>query len=112
LLAGTVGWLRGLLAKNFWWSLACQAPKLDPPATPGPGLPDGRGLKIGYLRDSAFTFYYTENLETLIVAGAELVSISAFSAASLPEDLDALGIGGGFPETHGEALPFQQPLQM
>jgi len=86
------------------WSLACQAPNLDPPAKPCPALPDGMGLKIGYLRDSAFTFYYPENLDALSVAGAELVPISALSATSLPEGLDALYIGGGFPETHAEAL--------
>ena len=86
------------------WSLSCQAPTLEPPAKPRPGLPDGIGLKIGYLRDSAFTFYYPENLDLLSLAGAELVPISALSATSLPEDLDALYIGGGFPETHCEAL--------
>jgi cobyrinic acid a,c-diamide synthase len=86
------------------WSLACQAPNFDPTATPEPVLPDGTGLKIGYLHDSAFTFYYPENLEALSAAGAELAPISALTAASLPEELDALFIGGGFPETHGDAL--------
>lgn len=80
-------------------------------APPMPGLfekmqdpEDGRGLKIAFLRDSAFTFYYPENLEALQRSGAELVPISALSASALPEGLDALYIGGGFPETHGEAL--------
>jgi cobyrinic acid a,c-diamide synthase len=86
------------------WSLSCQAPNLALPAELRPSLPDGMGLKIGYLRDSAFTFYYAENLDQLSAAGAELVPISALSANSVPEDLDALYMGGGFPETHGEAL--------
>ncbi len=60
--------------------------------------------RIGYLHDSAFTFYYPENLELLEKAGAELVPISALADAALPDDLNALYIGGGFPETHGEAL--------
>jgi cobyrinic acid a,c-diamide synthase len=86
------------------WSLACQAPNLEPPAVAPPRLPDGVGLRIGYLRDSAFTFYYPENLDMLRAAGAELVPVSALAAGQLPGDLDALYIGGGFPETHGEAL--------
>jgi len=65
---------------------------------------DGRGLKIAFLKDSAFTFYYPENLEALERSGAELLPVSALSASALPDNLDALYIGGGFPETHGEAL--------
>jgi cobyrinic acid a,c-diamide synthase len=63
-----------------------------------------RDIKIGYLKDSAFSFYYPENLELLECEGAELVPISALHAANLPEDLSALYIGGGFPETHAAAL--------
>ena len=54
-------------------------------------------VKIGILRDHAFTFYYPENLEALEEAGAELVFIDAFQDTKLPV-LDALYIGGGFPE--------------
>ncbi len=61
------------------------------------------GLRIGVLRDSAFQFYYPENLEELRDAGAELVEISALEPVELP-DLDCLYIGGGFPETHSDLL--------
>jgi cobyrinic acid a,c-diamide synthase len=61
------------------------------------------GVRIGYFDDSVFTFYYPENLEALRANGAELVSISSISDRSLP-DIDALYIGGGFPETHAEQL--------
>jgi len=67
-------------------------------------LPDLRGVKIGFLQDSAFTFYYAENLETLERGGAELVPISALEASQVPSVLHALYIGGGFPETHGDRL--------
>jgi cobyrinic acid a,c-diamide synthase len=60
-------------------------------------------VKIGYFRDSAFTFYYPENLEALQAAGAELVEVSSQCDKALPE-IDGLYIGGGFPETNGRAL--------
>ena len=72
-------------------------------------LPDVSGIKIGYLSDSAFTFYYPENLEALEAAGAQLVPVSALSGTRVP-DLHALYIGGGFPETHGEALADNRPF--
>jgi cobyrinic acid a,c-diamide synthase len=65
---------------------------------------DGCGLKIAYLKDSAFTFYYPENLEALESAGVQLWPVSALETSALPEGLDALYIGGGFPETHAGAL--------
>lgn len=73
-----------------------------------PDAGDGAGLKIGYLSDAAFTFYYPENLESLAAAGAELVPISSLSSRELPAGIDALYIGGGFPETHGAVLAANQ----
>jgi cobyrinic acid a,c-diamide synthase len=63
----------------------------------------GRHPKIGVIRDSAFQFYYPDNLEALASAGAKLVFISPLTDDMLP-DIDALYIGGGFPETHAEQL--------
>jgi cobyrinic acid a,c-diamide synthase len=65
---------------------------------------------IGYLRDSAFNFYYPENLEALEDAGAELTPISSLDSAALPAGLDALYIGGGFPETHAVQLAANRTL--
>jgi len=59
--------------------------------------------KIGIIKDSAFQFYYPENIDALKKAGAETVMISALADKTLPE-LDALYIGGGFPETHAREL--------
>ena len=59
--------------------------------------------RIGYIRDDAFWFYYPENLEQLRERGAHLVELNAMRTSQLPE-LDALYIGGGFPETQAAAL--------
>jgi cobyrinic acid a,c-diamide synthase len=59
--------------------------------------------RIGILKDSAFQFYYPENIDALVAAGAEVLFISPLSMQAMP-DLDALYIGGGFPETHAQQL--------
>ncbi len=58
---------------------------------------------IGILRDAAFQFYYPENLEALEAAGARLVYASPLTDRHLPP-VDALYIGGGFPETNAREL--------
>jgi cobyrinic acid a,c-diamide synthase len=65
---------------------------------------------IGIIRDSAFQFYYPENLEALERRGARLVTINALQDTFLPE-LDGLYIGGGFPETHAEQLAANDQLR-
>ncbi len=59
--------------------------------------------KIGIIRDSAFQFYYPENLEALENAGAELVFTSPLKE-KVPPRVDGFYIGGGFPETHAAEL--------
>jgi len=65
-------------------------------------------LKIGVFKDKVFTFYYVENLEALS-RSADLVEISSLSDKALPE-IDALYIGGGFPETNIELLSANSEL--
>ncbi len=59
--------------------------------------------RLAIFRDRAFTFYYPENLEALEAAGAALVFVDAFRDTALPA-VDALYIGGGFPEIFMEEL--------
>jgi len=59
--------------------------------------------RIGIIKDSAFQFYYPENIEALVEAGAKTVFISPLTSETIPP-VDALYIGGGFPETHAEQL--------
>lgn len=62
---------------------------------------------IGVVRDSAFQFYYPENIQALEDAGAEVVSFSLVSGEDIPK-MAGLYIGGGFPETHAEKLAQNQ----
>ena len=70
---------------------------------------DQEKVRIGYFKDQSFSFYYPENLEMLIDAGAELIPISPIQDTEL-ENLDALYIGGGFPETNLTKLELNREL--
>ncbi|MBN2418521.1 MAG: hydrogenobyrinic acid a,c-diamide synthase (glutamine-hydrolyzing) [Deltaproteobacteria bacterium] len=59
--------------------------------------------RIGIVRDKAFWFYYPENIALLRELGAELVEIDSLTDSLIP-DIDALYIGGGFPEVCAEEL--------
>ncbi len=107
-------WARDLVRDSLdleaLWEIGRTAPPLDPgsprerraPAVHA-GQPRGARPRIGVVRDKAFWFYYPENLAALEALGAELVEVSAVSDRALPA-VDALYIGGGFPETQAEAL--------
>lgn len=62
------------------------------------------GKRIGLARDKAFSFYYEANLDVLHHLGAQIVEFSPLEDKRLPEKLDSLYIGGGFPEVFGEIL--------
>jgi len=66
--------------------------------------------KIGIIRDAAFGFYYPSDLEALEKAGAELIFINALQDRHLPP-VDALFIGGGFPEQQMEKLSKNNELK-
>ncbi len=77
--------------------------KVDPiPLSPSPHG-KRRPLRIGIARDTAFGFYYADDLETFLRFGAELIPLDMLKDAHLP-DVDGLFLGGGFPETHMDAL--------
>jgi cobyrinic acid a,c-diamide synthase len=91
-------------------AVAGRAGGLPGAVLPEPRRGGGRRVRVGVLRDAAFSFYYPENLEALEAAGAELVPISPLAGRELPA-VDALYAGGGFPEEHAAALAANQPLR-
>jgi len=60
-------------------------------------------VTIGIVRDSAFQFYYPDNIDALKNLGADIVFISPLIEESIP-DVHAIYMGGGFPETHAPQL--------
>ena len=67
-------------------------------------------VTIGIVRDSAFQFYYPDNLDALENLGADIVFISPLGQDSIPE-VDAIYMGGGFPETHAPQLAKNQAFR-
>ena len=72
------------------------------PSAPAPVL--STNVRIGVARDAAFTFYYEDNLDLLRQAGAEIVFFSPLYDSTLPDCLDALYLGGGYPELYATEL--------
>lgn len=66
--------------------------------------PAGEPVRIGVARDRAFSFYYEDNLDLLREGGATIVRFSPLNDAEVPADLDALYLGGGYPELYAGRL--------
>lgn len=77
---------------------------------PEKGLPPGCA-RIGVARDRAFCFYYPDNLEMLQSYGAELIDFSPVADRTLPENLDGLYLGGGYPELAAKELAENKGLK-
>ncbi|MDH5287166.1 MAG: cobyrinate a,c-diamide synthase [Betaproteobacteria bacterium] len=95
--------------------VARSAPRFDQVARSRPDAPARRrpsspALRIGIARDRAFGFYYPDDLDALERAGAVLVPFDTLRDASLPA-VDALFIGGGFPERWARELAANDSLR-
>ena len=62
-----------------------------------------KNLKIAYAKDEAFGFYYADDLDNFSKLGVELVPFDTINDTQLP-NVDALFIGGGFPEKRIQEL--------
>ncbi len=67
-------------------------------------------IRIGVARDRAFSFYYEDNFDLLRQNGATLIPFSPMHDSSLPPALDALYLGGGYPELHSAAISHNQSM--
>ena len=67
-------------------------------------------VRIGVARDRAFSFYYEDNFDLLREHGAECVFFSPLTDSHLPPNLNALYLGGGYPELYADTLTGNQGM--
>ncbi|MFE0152123.1 cobyrinate a,c-diamide synthase [Nonomuraea sp. NPDC059007] len=93
--------------------LAATAPALPGtpwnPAAAGTARPDPKIVAVA--GGAAFTFGYTEHVELLRAAGAEIAVFDPLHDEKLPEGTGAVIIGGGFPEVYAAELAANEPLR-
>ncbi len=89
--------------------IAEQVP-VPPLTAPPPPLISGSPVRLGIARDAAFGFYYPDDFQSLAAGGAELVSFSPIHDPELP-DVDALFLGGGFPESRMAELDANRSMR-
>ena len=89
--------------------IAHNAPVLDftPPVLPEKGAP----VRIGVARDRAFCFYYEDSLDLLRQLGAELIPFSPLADEKLPDGVQGLYLGGGYPELYAAQLEENHTLR-
>lgn len=65
-------------------------------------------VKIAVAKDTAFNFYYPENLEIMESKGMEIVYFSPLADEEVPQGVNGLYIGGGFPEEFADKLALNE----
>lgn len=61
-------------------------------------------VRVGVARDETFSFYYEDNLDALRELGAVIVEWSPLRDHKIPAEVDALYLGGGYPELYAAQL--------
>lgn len=61
-------------------------------------------VSVAVAYDKAFCFYYEDNFDLLRRMGAKLEFFSPLRDSYLPQNVDGLILGGGYPEEHAAAL--------
>ncbi len=109
-LEALTDWIESSLDLNLLLELAATAPAIEAEIPDRP-IPQSRA-RIGIARDRAFCLYYQDNLDLLTALGCELVEFSPLSDSALPENLNGLYLGGGYPELHAAALSANASMLM
>lgn len=106
-LHGLFGHLADLVEKTIDLEKLLELAKAPPlPAASSLFAPRAKKgiVRIAIAKDAAFHFYYPENIELLEAYGAECITFSPLAGEPVPEGVDGLYIGGGFPEEFAEEL--------
>ena len=83
----------------------------EPEPRPEPSPARAGAVRVGLARDPAFCFYYEDNLDLLRAAGAEIVPFSPLDDPALPEGVELVYLGGGYPEVFAARLAANAPMR-
>ena len=72
--------------------------------------PPGEPVRVGVATGPAFTFLYADTTDALDRRRCRAGAVRPARRRALPDDLDGLLVGGGFPEVHAAALADNVPL--
>ena len=89
--------------------IAYKAPDIEEVGEHPIFKPEKKDVVVGVVRDKPFSFYYQDNIDALS-AKAKIVVIDSLKDKKLPK-VDALYIGGGFPEVFAEDLEKNKSLR-
>lgn len=67
-------------------------------------------VRVGIATDAAFSFYYPETFEEFVNLGATVIPFSPLRDRNLPDEIDLLYFGGGFPELFADQLAENQTM--
>ena len=67
-------------------------------------IEQGEPVTIGVAKDKAFCFYYEDSLQLLKKMGAKIVTFSPLNDEKIPEGINGIILGGGYPEVFAEKL--------
>jgi cobyrinic acid a,c-diamide synthase len=93
-----------------WLGVDLTTPQVPAEPPPSPQFWGNRKPRIAIARDAAFNFYYADNLELLETLGAELVYWSPLHDRTVPDNIQGLYFGGGFPEMFVAQLSDNKPV--
>jgi cobyrinic acid a,c-diamide synthase len=88
-----------------------QGPGVSLTQTVAPSTPRFPDVRLAVARDEAFSFYYPDNLDLLSELGVELCDFSPMWDISLPERIDGIYLGGGYPELYADRLAANQAIR-
>ena len=90
-------------------ALAASAPGLQWEMAALPSA--GSAVRIAVAQDKAFCFYYADNLDLLRELGAEIVPFSPMEDRALPENIQGIYLGGGYPELYAKTLSENEAMR-